>query len=557
MYIINTLTDMIMKKNMFLLMALVAILTLAACGSDSDSSGISNIVPSSVRLTGANIRGAKSLAIASKVSGSRSVLATRADGEAEQVDALYKVSADGSFIEVTYTFNVETEGEGDAAAVMQQVQANLRIKPNFIFKLGDDYLWLANCYYYVPGYADMEEDAVKKALMKIVGDFNEAHHDSHGAHYIIRKSDGAFFEWNVADGAPGGMFPMDDGYNPQSMVNGWFHAVGNTLYVREYGWMTFHDYRFYNNQRVLRLNINGSTISSQPVTTGEDRIVGILPVGNNFCFISEEYQNIGDMEGYAPYIYFTRTGKKVKLQTPEPTHVNQTPRVIWSAVSLGGKLYAVRNYHSFDEDNNAYDTMGYYSVNIDEANQTATVGEKIAEAEASVEFENDRYLYIGYASDRTSYTYFAEVGQYKQSANDPNTYVRDRQICTFDAATGTIKTRPLPAHYNERIDEYVDGIACTEATDKGFYLCDLSKDEAEYITLDWSLAPNLQSKVTSMQAVHYEMGNTSLKYRCSTNDGRTLYAWVPISGENRGKVVVLGETDDIQSNYDIKVVIDL
>lgn len=47
------------------------------------------------------------------------------------------------------------------------------------------------------------EGSVRKALSKIINEFNEAHHDRHGAHYLIRKSDGALFEWTIEAGAPG------------------------------------------------------------------------------------------------------------------------------------------------------------------------------------------------------------------------------------------------------------------------------------------------------------------------------------------------------------------
>lgn len=43
----------------------------------------------------------------------------------------------------------------------------------------------------------------RKALSKIINEFNESHHDRHGAHYLIRKSDGALFEWTIEAGAPG------------------------------------------------------------------------------------------------------------------------------------------------------------------------------------------------------------------------------------------------------------------------------------------------------------------------------------------------------------------
>ena len=48
----------------------------------------------------------------------------------------------------------------------------------------------------------------------------------------------------------------------------------------------------------------------------------------------------------------------------------------------------------------------------------------------------------------------------------------------------------------------------------------------------------------------------SLKYECTTTDKKTVVAWVPISGANRGKVSVLTDANG-NANYDVKVVVDM
>lgn len=520
-----------MKKKFYLWMMVLALISLASCSSDDKDGSIGNVKFGSVSLKGSNIKGAKSLAVASKTSATRGGELTRAAGDATQVDALYKVSDDGKFIEVSYTFNLEVEeGEGDdVQTVIQQVQQKLKIKPNFIFKVGDDYLWLANCFYEIPDYADMAENGVKKALTTIRDEFNTAHRAQHGAHYIIRKSDGAFFQWEPADGAPN---PMDDGYNPQSMLNGWFHAVGSDFYVREGGYK--RGTQGWTG-RVVKVSASGSTLGSQEVIPSSENITRILPAGNNFCLIKSDGQHRP-----TPYFYFTQTRQVVPLQTPTE---NVDGEVYWSAISLAGKVYAMRNYHRGDANPGA-NILSFYKVNV--SGNTASVGDKITEMETSVGFDDDKFFGVGYVSDNATFTFFSQ--DYTNSWSG--------QISTFDSVKGTINTRALPQHYNDNYNMYVEGIACSEATSQGFYLCDLSKDEAEYITLDWSQASAWQSMFTKMEAVHFEAANMSLKYQCTTTDNKTVVAWVPISGANRGKVKILTDADG-NANYDVKVVVDM
>jgi hypothetical protein len=47
----------------------------------------------------------------------------------------------------------------------------------------------------------------------------------------------------------------------------------------------------------------------------------------------------------------------------------------------------------------------------------------------------------------------------------------------------------------------------------------------------------------------------SIKYEATTSDGQKIALWVPIVGENQGKVTVL--TGDNGENYDIDVVLNM
>ena len=90
---------------------------------------------------------------------------------------------------------------------------------------------------------------------------------------------------------------------------------------------------------------------------------------------------------------------------------------------------------------------------------------------------------------------------------------------------------------------------------QGFWVCDLSRDEAEYIALDWSGLPDYQSRVTSMVPVHFEAACMAEKYTGTTSDGDKLTFWVPVTGANAGKVTLL--TMDGDGGYDISVLLNM
>lgn len=519
-----------MKKTVLFLMACVAMITLASCSSD-DGGGSGYVNVGSVRLKAGAVTGADALAVAAKAGTSRGVV-TRDAGDATQVDdALFRVSDDGKYIAVTYTFDVEAkEGEdNDAQTVIQRVQQDLRISPKFIFRVGSDYLWLANCFYTIPGYEQMPNDGVKKTLTEIRDEFNNAHHSTHGVQYIIRKSDGAMWQWEAADGAPQN---MDDGWNPQDMLNGWLHEVAGKMYVREGGYNMRKSKNPFTG-RVVCLTVSGSSLSSQEVKSLSDNITSILPADGNLCLIQTDAQRYP-----TPYIYLTASHTTVPLQTPQED-VEGTIR--WSAVSIDGKLYAIRNHQRGDIDGN---TLGFYQVNI--SSSQASVGNKIAEMNTSVSFNDDKFFGVGYATSAKTFSFFSQDSQ--------NGW--QNMINTFDPVTGTISTRALPQHYNDNYDQYSDGISCSEATDQGFYVCDLSKNAADYVQLDWSNASQWKSKVSQMRFVHYEMGNMSVKYDCQTTDGQTFVAWVPIVGANAGKVIVNTDATG-DAAYDVKVIVNM
>ena len=105
--VIYSKTKCAMKKILVLSTLILSLIFLFSCSGNGSGS---QVRVQSARLKSASISGAKALAVAHKT-GSKAF--TKADDSA--ADALYKVSSDGKFIEVTYTFDIEVEeGEGEA-----------------------------------------------------------------------------------------------------------------------------------------------------------------------------------------------------------------------------------------------------------------------------------------------------------------------------------------------------------------------------------------------------------------------------------------------------------
>ena len=191
-----------MRTRLLTILA-IAMALLSSCdkfgGSDNNAK---------VTFRKANIAGSNMLALA------QSGASTKAEGDVTVgPKALYTVSEDGTMVQVSYDIDVE----GVNGEVAETIKAELIICPNFIFPVGEGWIWLANCHMDVKeGWSNgtIPQGSARSALSKIINGFSEEYHDRHGAHYLIRKSDGALFEWTLEAGAPNG---MDDGFKQPSL----------------------------------------------------------------------------------------------------------------------------------------------------------------------------------------------------------------------------------------------------------------------------------------------------------------------------------------------------
>jgi hypothetical protein len=122
-----------------------------------------------------------------------------------------------------------------------------------------------------------------------------------------------------------------------------------------------------------------------------------------------------------------------------------------------------------------------------------------------------------------------------------------------ETGDNVFKAFVLPAHYPGSINAFINGIACGDVDNDGFYVCDITKNEAERVELDWSGASQYQS--LARKFAHFEAANMSIKYEATTSNGEKIALWVPITGENRGKVSVL--TGSNGDNYDVDVIVNM
>lgn len=550
-----------MKKILSLFGIALTAIAFVACSDDSTGGGGSsnpygNLSIKMAVANSSNIENSKALAVGRKNGGSSHVK-TRAVGDVETVKSLLKVSDDMKFIEVNYTFDVEVvakdengneivleepteEQEKVVQTMIERVNSSLKISPNFIFNVGDNYLWLSNCWYEIPGYSEMEETPVKKILTQIRDGFNESHHDVHGGQYLIRKSDGALFVWDIANGAPS---DLGDGYNPQSMLNGWLHAVGNHIYVREGGYEIDHN---HPSGRVLRITDKGSELKYEEIIPAEVdgyEVAHILPAGNNLGVVCREKNT----KYPVPYIYNTSTNTLKPL-----TGIDVNGNTRWSLITIAGEFYAVRNYHhpdGVDEPNR----LDFYRVNVN----NATLGEYVngmplvfgvngETMSIGISFDDDKFFAKGFATTESTLKFI--IGDDGQT---PPVHI----MCTFDPQAegeNALTKRKLPEHYPGSINAYIEGIGCNDVTNDDFYVCDITKDAAERVDLDWSDAGAY--KDYPREYVHFEAANMSIKYEATTSDGK-ITLWVPITGENQGKVTVF--SDEKGNSYDVDVMIDM
>jgi hypothetical protein len=470
-----------------LLSALVLLTAiLSSCNKDDPGNA-------KVTFRKANIAGSQMLALAQGTG----TAATKAEGDISiGPKCLYTVSEDGTMVQVTY--NVDVEGvDGEVA---ETIKAELILCPNFIFPVGEGWVWLANCHLDIrEGWENntFPKGPARHALSNILNAFMDKYNARHGAHYLIRKSDGALFEWTLEAGAPDG---MDDGFKQPTFLNGWFHQMGKDLYVKTWGW-TFSD-ATPTRPTLYRLQDKGNTLDAVNLLGDNIGCGGIWPAED--C-LGVQFQYDG---GVWPFgIVAPPSFSPVLLQESGTGEKNMDTALI----SVAKKLYLAVNTETGGKN-----IVTFY--NLDVSASSVSRGSQICTWEGYI--GNDPRSLIS-SSDKL--TWWAGNGE-------------GTQINVFDPKAGTVTSHNLPAHYPDREDEYVNGVGYTMDGTAGFWECDLSKDKAEYVELDWSEATQYQIVTGTLRLDRFEAASLTLQFKAQTSNGTRLDFYASVTGEDRGKI---------------------
>ena len=484
-----------MKKVLFYFFA--GLLALAAISCNKDEASLAKVT-----FRKANIAGSKMLALAS---GS---VATKAEGDVKiGPKALYSVSEDGTMVQVTY--NVDVEGVNGEVA--EFIKANLIISPGFIFPVGEGWLWLANCYMVYNGdWESMPQSPERSALSKIQNEFREVYHEGHGAHYLVRKSDGALFEWTIKAGAP---FGMDDGFKQPTFLNGWFHQLGNDLFVKVDGWGGYGE----NAGKLFRLQDKGSTLDAVNVLGDNIGCGGMWPadgcLGMRFNYDGASPFGILTSPSFSPILLST------SFENDKDCFMLSIAKKLYFAVQSTTPRYVSDEKETW-QDGEDYITDIY---NLTVSGSSITLGSKICTIDGWMN---------GYGDDKPFISSGETLSWWSGNGDGSS------RINSFDPKTGKVTSRDLPAHYPDNENQYVDGVGYKVDGTAGYWECDLSKDAAEYVTLDWSSAAEYQNSIVpgTLKLERFEAASLTLQFKASMTDGTVLYFFTSVTGTDKGVI---------------------
>ena len=467
-------------RFIYALAAIVVALGMASCEGGGGS--VNN-----VKFRKMNLNGVNTLALASrgaKAGNNNAPVRLRAAGEDELVEdgIAYSVSDDGTMVEITYAIDVC--GGGDAKNL---IKANLRLSMQYVYAIGDDWLWLYGCNYVYPDLDDLQEPAYSK-IKEVLAEHSDYHNN-----YLVRRKDGALFEWDGRDGRPFyGNVKWDAA---QTDIYGIVESMKGEIYANS----DYHMPRV--GQRIVyRLKDEGNQLAVTTMHSDKLKTDIIMPDKRGAFGLNLFYLNsYGNYSGEGiPGIMFIPSGKIVGFdETYELISVNET-------------LYAIRPLEQ---------TLEVYSVMISEADGKATVGEKVTEISGV---------------DRSFLEYIPKVNRGEYS-----TWMMDGYKFVFDLNKWSISWSPLPAHYPN--EGYYQGIAYVmESDQQSFYICDLSKSEAERVVIDYTELNADASIVKSTISANWLYSPRAQAFRKSalTIDGYETTIMLPVSGDNKGKARV-------------------
>lgn len=527
--------------------AVMAALAMASCSdSGSGSNRFSNLTATPGKL---NLSGAKMLALAS---GSQTrAFGTREGAQTTISDPLYKVTGDGSIVSVDYTINItkkdKTDDDGKVVeeGFSKTLQRSFRLLMQYVYPIGDKYLWLLKCSLDGSLWNELPEGDEKGAIGRIIRE--------HGidVNYIVRKSDGAIFRW---DNAPTEILTVRGDFMSPEDICGLVEPLGN-------------DIVYVNNNRVITLlKTQGSSLIETTLCSTDKKAMFIAPTTDGYVgtvLVDDAVLRAHNFYGTGEICAITTSGQKITIgdydrygndiQGYQDNAENQyRVRHGKEMFAAGGKLYTITR----------------------DADETTANFDLVKINGGTVSFENKAILphegsgYFAYHMHR-GHTGLA----YPVFGSETMSYIDGSEIYTFDPAKPTVSIVPLPAHYARSPQDYYDGVAYimdgytsdVSGQDPGYvfsgslpakiWICDMAKTEAEALNVDWNGLTAAQKAVTDYSALHWRYwgGAQCFKAKATLTDGSMVTYIIPVTGENKGKAELLSSADDLEVHALIKM----
>lgn len=482
-----------MKRTfLYVLVAIVVAIGMVSC--EGGSGKLNNIEFKRMHLDGV-----KTLALASDGSDEQKapLRARTAEGEGdvtyEMHQPAYSVSEDGTLVEITYT--IECRGNGE---VTDMVKAKMRLSMENIFTIGDEWLWLYSCYYDFPGLDDLEEpyySLIKEQIDNFYGNF------------LVRKKDGALFYWDMSDGRPlytnqgVPFYQQSDLYSVVECINGEIYS--NCWQLGRYGQMLYRLKDQGNQLAVTKMHNN--TLYSTSIAPDDRGVIGL----------DIFYEGVN---GSSPGILFINNLGIAGIEPPtsDPT-LQGVSELKWAFISIQNTLYAVASFYK----QNLYQAA-FYTVRIDEAQTRAFADELIAISDVAPDLSTFEVCRV---SKKATFSWLTSGYKF-----------------TFDPQAKRVTNAALPQHYPSDYTEYYNDVAYVmEANENAFYICDMAKNMAETVTIDWTEFDAYKSKLAPSSIKAFEKYNPrtqSFVKTALTMDGQKVTIMVDVAGPNKGKARV-------------------
>ncbi len=274
-----------MKRIGILSMLLTATLLCLSCEDDDHFDHGGNGYDMSVAFRHVDLSGATTLALAAEAGSARVMTRGEGDNQGQSqfnyASPLYKVSDDGTMVEVSYDVEVVTTSKDhetdETIETRDSLTANLRLTIEYIYAISDKWLLLCNCCYDYPGYDELPDGNMKTSINRLLVNPN-----NNNRNYMVRLEDGALFMLdhgvtNPSICRPGTVHTQDD-------VQGVIELIGRDIYYLD------------NNPSLARMEDRGN-------------ILDVSYVLNSGFFI-DFILNTGSMMGVLPT--FSQDGSRVK-----------------------------------------------------------------------------------------------------------------------------------------------------------------------------------------------------------------------------------------------------